>query len=88
MHHIDPTLVRIGVVDHESCPLRHLTEMPEGVVEVLDRGDVGLRRKVERVLQSCEDYELAYFYIILYLIRILHTYLAGGRRCRAGWRCS
>ena len=53
-HDIDATLVGVGVVDHESCPLRHLTEVPEGVVEVLDRRDVGLRRQVERVLQSCE----------------------------------
>ena len=63
-HHIDPTLVGIGVVDHESCPLRHLTEMPEGVVEVLDRRDVGLRRQVERVLQSCEVCELACLFVI------------------------
>ena len=87
MHDIDPTLVRVGVVDHESCPLRHLTEMPEGVVEVLDRSDVGLRRQVERVLQSCEVYELICLFVIRILnrFRMLQCYLAGDRRCRAVW---
>ena len=51
---IDPhQSVGIGVVDHETSPLRHLSEMPERVVEVLDRSDVGFRRKVKRVLESC-----------------------------------
>ena len=44
-------LVRISVVDHQPRPLSHLTEVPVGVVEVLDGRDVGLRLQVERELE-------------------------------------
>ena len=35
-------LVRIGVVHHEPCPLRHLAQVPVRVVEILDRGQISL----------------------------------------------
>lgn len=38
------SLVRIGVIHHESRPLRHLTQVAVCVVEVFDGGDVGVGR--------------------------------------------
>ena len=67
-HHLSP-LEGIGVVDHEPSPLRHLSEMPERVVEVLDRRDVGFRREVKWVLESCRVNELACCFVLFLLFQ-------------------
>ena len=44
-------LVRRIVINHETGPLGHLADVTIGVVEILDRCDVGIRVHVERVLK-------------------------------------
>ena len=46
------SLVGISVVDHETSPLRHLTQVSPGVVEVLHRGQVSLGSQSEGELET------------------------------------
>ena len=46
------SLVGISVVDHETSPLRHLTQVSPGVVEVLHRGQVSLCSQSEGELET------------------------------------
>ena len=45
-------LVRVSIIDHQTSPLSHLSEVPVGVVEVLDGGYVGLRVEGEGELEA------------------------------------
>ena len=44
--------VRVSIIDHQPCPLGHLSQVSEGVVEVLDGGDVGVRLEGEGELEA------------------------------------
>ena len=46
------SLVRVCVIDHQPGPLGHLSEVSEGVVEVLDGRDVGVGLQVEGELKA------------------------------------
>ena len=45
-------LVRISVIEHESCPLGHLSQVSEGVVEILDSSQVSVWGEVEGELKT------------------------------------
>ena len=44
--------VRVGVINHEPSPLRHLTEVAVRVVEILHGGEVGLGAQHHRELEA------------------------------------
>ena len=44
--------VRVGVINHEPCPLRHLAEVAVRVVEILHGGQVGLGAQHHRELEA------------------------------------